>query len=136
MRRDGPLALAAGYGPAAQLASLAGSAAEGAYLFVAGVPVERLGSEGDGFVSRFESAIGTSPHPYAVYAAQAARLLLDSIARSSGTRTSVARKVLAARVRRGLIGSFSFDANGDARPAPVTVFRVHDRSAEIVRVVD
>ncbi len=34
----GPLALAAGYGPAAQLASLAGSAAEGAYLFVAGVP--------------------------------------------------------------------------------------------------
>ena len=43
---DGPLALSSGYGPAAQLADTAGPAAEGAYLFVAGVPVERLGGPG------------------------------------------------------------------------------------------
>ena len=49
-------------GRLAQLASLAGPAAEGAYLFVAGVPVERLGSGGAAFVARFETAIGTSPH--------------------------------------------------------------------------
>jgi hypothetical protein len=98
--------------------------------------VERLGAAGRDFVAHFETAIGTAPHPYGVYAAQAARLLLDSIARSSGTRRSVAKGVLAARVERGLIGSFSFDAAGDARPAPVTVFRVHDRSADIVRVMD
>ena len=41
-----------------------------------------------------------SPHPYAVYAAQAAQLLLDAIARSNGTRTSVAREVLRARGQR------------------------------------
>ena len=128
--------MAAGYGPAAQLASLAGPSAEGAYLFVAGVPVERLGAAGRKFVARFETAIGTAPHPYAVYAAQATRLLLDSIARSSGTRVSVAKGVLGARVDHGLIGSFSFDRAGNATPAPVTVFRVHDRSTDIVRVVD
>jgi hypothetical protein len=44
--------------------------------------------------------------------------------------------VLAAKVTDGLIGSFSFDANGDPRTAPVTIFRVHDRAAHIVRVVD
>jgi len=132
----GPLALAAGYGPAAQLATVGGAAAEGAYLFVAGIPVERLGEAGSSFVAHFESRIGTSPHPYAVYAAQAARLLLDSIARSGGTRDSVARAVLDAKVTRGLIGSFSFEPNGDPRPAPVTIFRVQDRAAHIVRVVD
>jgi branched-chain amino acid transport system substrate-binding protein len=132
---DGPLVLAAAYGPAAQLADVAGSSAEGAYLFVSGIPVERLGAEGRSFVTHFESAIGRSPHPYAVYAAQAARLLLDSIAGSNGTRVSVGRAVLAAKVRNGLIGSFSFDANGDPTSAPVTIFRVHDRAAHLVRVV-
>ena len=88
------------------------------------------------FVTHFETATGTSPHPYAVYAAEAARLLLDSIARSTGTRGSVTRAVLAAKVTDGLIGSFSFDANGDPRSAPVTIFRVHGRAAHIVRVVD
>jgi branched-chain amino acid transport system substrate-binding protein len=133
---SGPLALSAGYGPAAQLASVAGAAAEGAYLFVAGVPLERLGDAGNSFVTHYETAIGTAPHPYAVYAAQAARVLLDSIAVSRGTRASVGRHVVAAKVTHGLIGSFSFDRNGELKPAPVTVFRVHDRAAQIVRVVD
>ena len=98
----GPLVLAAGYGPAAQLADVVGPAAEGAYLVVAGVPIERLGAAGRDFVTHFETAIGTSPHPYAVYAAQAARLVLDSIAHTNGTRTAVGRAVLAAKVSNGL----------------------------------
>ena len=133
---DGPLALSSGYGPAAQLADTAGSAAEGALLFVAGVPVERLGVPGRDFVRRFEESIGRSPHPYAVYAAQAAQLLLDAVERSGGSRAQVARAVLHAREARGLIGAFAFDRNGDARPAAVTIFRVEGRSTEIVRVVN
>jgi branched-chain amino acid transport system substrate-binding protein len=137
-RRRAPqaLVLAAGYGPAPQLADVVGPAAEGAYLVVSGVPIERLNASGRDFVRHFETAIGTSPHPYAVYAAQAARLVLDSIARSSGTRASVGRGVLSAKVSHGLIGSFSFDPNGDPSAAPVTIFRVHNRAAHIVRVVD
>jgi branched-chain amino acid transport system substrate-binding protein len=133
---NGPLALSSGYGPAAQLADTAGSAAEGAYLFVAGVPVERLGEPGRHFVRRFEESIGRSPHPYAIYAAQAAELLLDAVARSGGSRAQVSRAVLRTREPRGLIGPFAFDRNGNARPAAVTIFRVEGRSAEIVRVVN
>src|SRR4051812_1015021 len=117
---DGPLALSSGYGPAAQLADTAGSAVEGAYLFVAGVPVERLGEAGRAFVRRFEESIGRSPHPYAVYAAQAAELLLDAITRADGSRSQVSGAVLRAHEPRGLIGSFAFDRNGDAKPAAVT----------------
>jgi branched-chain amino acid transport system substrate-binding protein len=133
---DGPLALAAGYGPAAQLVDTAGDAAEGAYLFVAGVPVERLGAPGRAFVRRYEGSIGTSPHPYAVYAAQAAELLLDAIAGSDASRAEVVQTVLGDRVTGGPVGSFRFDRRGDATPAPVTIFRVLGRSAEIVRVVN
>ncbi len=48
----------------------------------------------------------------------------------------MAREVLRTRVPRGLIGSFAFDRKGDAKPAPVTIFRIEGRSAEIVRVVN
>ncbi len=132
----GPIVLSAGYGPAAQLAAEAGPLAEGMYLAVAGVPVERLPAAGARFVKRFETAIGTAPHPYAVYAAQAAEVLLDAVAASDGTRAAVARAVLATKVAQGLVGPLSFDARGDLRTAPVTIFRVHDKSAHIVRVVD
>jgi branched-chain amino acid transport system substrate-binding protein len=132
----GPVVLSAGYGPAAQLAAETGPAAEGVYLAVAGLPLERLPDQGKRFVTRFETAIGTSPHPYAVYAAEAARVLLDAVASSNGSRASVGRAVLATKVTRDLIGSFSFDANGDPVPAPVTIFRVHNRAAQIVRVLD
>lgn len=132
----GLLVLPQSYGPAAQLAAATQGAAEGAYLAVAGIPVERLGSSGRRFAQRFESVLGTPPHPYAVYAAQAARILLNAIAASDGTRMSVARAVLGARVSDGLIGSFSFDANGDPTPAPVTIFRVRAGAPEFVRLVD
>jgi branched-chain amino acid transport system substrate-binding protein len=132
----GPLVLAAGYGPAAQLVTEAGPVADGAYLVVAGIPVERLGEAGRDFVTHFATAIGRSPHPYAVYAAQAASVLLDAIARSNGTRRSIARAVLATKVKGGLTGTFAFDANGDARPAAVTIFRIRDGRTEIVRVLD
>jgi branched-chain amino acid transport system substrate-binding protein len=132
----GPIVLSGGYGPAAQLADETGPLAEGVYLAVAGLPVERLPDEGRRFVTRFETAIGTSPHPYAVYAAQAARVLLDAVAASNSSRTSVGEAVLNTNAKRELIGSFSFDRNGDPRPAPVTIFRVHKRAAQIERVVD
>ena len=98
--------------------------------------MERLGGPGRGFVRRFEESIGTSPHPYAVYAGQAAELLLDAVARSAGSRAEVAREVLRTREPRGLIGSFALDRKGDAKPAPVTIFRIDGRSADIVRVVN
>ncbi len=133
---SGPIVLSEGYGPAAQLADETGATAEGVYLAVAGLPVERLPDEGRRFVTRFETAIGRSPHPYAVYAAQAARVLLDAVAVSNGSRASVARAVLGTKLKRDLIGSISFDENGDPTQAPVTIFRVHDRAAQIVRVID
>src|SRR5262249_22444495 len=69
LAHGGPVALSAGYGPVEQLVDTAAPGdAEGAYLFVAGIPDERLDSAGEEVVRHFESSIGTTPHPYAVHA--------------------------------------------------------------------
>jgi branched-chain amino acid transport system substrate-binding protein len=57
------------------------------------------------------------------YAAEAANVALDAIARSDGTRSGV-RQALFELNRRGLLGPLSFDANGDPQPQRVAVFRV------------
>ena len=64
----------------------------------------------------------------AAYAAQAAEILLDAIARSDGTRASVTRELQRTRVRDGILGDVSFDANGDLAEGPVTIFRMTARA--------
>lgn len=61
-----------------------------------------------------------------VYAAQAAEVIFDAIARSNPTRESVLRELFSTRVQNGLLGSFSFDANGDITESPVTILKVTD----------
>jgi ABC-type branched-subunit amino acid transport system substrate-binding protein len=49
--------------------------------------------------------------------------MLDAIARSDGTRESVAAALRRTRLRRGLLGSIAFDSEGDMTRPAVTVFR-------------
>jgi ABC-type branched-subunit amino acid transport system substrate-binding protein len=58
-----------------------------------------------------------------VYAAQATEVLLDAIARSDGTRESVIRELFRTDVKRGLLGDFTFDENGDISESPITILR-------------
>ncbi len=51
-------------------------------------------------------------------------MLLDAIARSDGTRESVRKNLLAARVENGILGTFGFDENGDVEPSSITILRV------------
>ena len=73
---------------------------------------------------QFAATQGTRPVYFeSVYAAQAAELLLDAIARSDGTRDSVVAALRRTRLKRGLLGSIAFDSEGDMTHAAVTVFR-------------
>ncbi len=109
------------------LKKAAGPAAIGMYVSFAGVPNERLGPTGRRFLREFgatqpEGAVQSET--YVPHAAQAAEVLLQAIARSDGTRSSVLRELRRAHVKNGIVGSFSFDRDGDATPAAVTIFRV------------
>jgi ABC-type branched-subunit amino acid transport system substrate-binding protein len=95
------------------------------YVSLGVVVTDRLSPAGVRFARRFGKVqAGVEVQPSAVYAAQAAEVLLDAIARSDGTRASVLEELFATEVRNGLLGSFAFDANGDTTESPVTIMRV------------
>jgi hypothetical protein len=63
---------------------------------------------------------------------QLTAIVVDAIARSNGTRNSILAALSRVHVSNGILGNFSFDANGDRSPAVFTIFRVtghtHDQA--------
>jgi branched-chain amino acid transport system substrate-binding protein len=127
-----------GLTPLPLLVERAGKAALGVYVSLGGAVTERLPPAGARFVERFgKTQAGVAIEPSAVYAAQAAQVLLDAIARSDGTRGSVLKELFDTRVRDGLLGSFGFDADGDISESPITIMRVaHGGGTNTIRSVE
>jgi branched-chain amino acid transport system substrate-binding protein len=113
-----------GFTPIASFVRQTGPAAEGTTVSITAAPPERLRGEGAHFVAEFERAIGRPVEVYSVAAAQATEVLLDAIASSDGSRASVTSNVFKTKVTNGILGSFSFDRNGDTTAGAVTVYRV------------
>jgi branched-chain amino acid transport system substrate-binding protein len=97
----------------------AGEAARGMFLSVAGVPIDEFKGAGKQFADSFEAERlkGKRIDPYAIYGAQAARIILDSIAKSDGSRADIIKKMFEAKVQDGLIGNFEINENGDPAKA-------------------
>jgi DNA-binding SARP family transcriptional activator/ABC-type branched-subunit amino acid transport system substrate-binding protein/streptogramin lyase len=114
------------FGPVPDLLEAAGPAARGTYLSVYGMPNSELPPPGKRFLEEFEATRAGEPSPSnsAAYAAQAAEILLDAIARSDGTRSSVTRELRGTTVEDGILGDINFDENGDLMEGPVTIDRV------------
>jgi branched-chain amino acid transport system substrate-binding protein len=88
--------------------------ASGAFFSVAGVGIDKYTGAAKTFIDGFKTQLNGKPvDPYAILGAQAAQVLVDAIGKSDGTRSDVISKVYASKVNNGLIGSFSFNKNGD-----------------------
>ena len=113
-----------GFTPIGYLFERAGPAARGMYVSLVGQVPQRLGARGRRFTREFGATQGGAEVELApLYAAQAAEVLLDAIARSDGTRSSVTKELFKTRVKNGILGSFSFDRNGDTTLNQVTMLR-------------
>ena len=100
--------------------------ANGAYFTVAGVGIDQYVGKAKTFINGFKKAYSIKDvQPYAILAAQAAQVLLDAIEKSDGSRAEVITNVFNTHVTDGLIGSFSFNKNGDLSGATGAVARVH-----------
>jgi branched-chain amino acid transport system substrate-binding protein len=92
----------------------AGDATKGMYSSVAGLPADQLTGAGKTFVDAFEKQLGSTPFdPFAVYAAQAAQVVLDAIAKSDGTRAGVLAQLPKTNIKDGILGPFTFNDEGD-----------------------
>jgi branched-chain amino acid transport system substrate-binding protein len=108
------------------LTAEAGSSAEGMTVSVPGVPISALPAAGRRFISQFNTSLIAPAQTYSVYAAQAAQLMLNAIARSNGTRGSVTRKLLTANIHDGILGNFAINQHGDTTADTVAIYQVRN----------
>ncbi len=98
----------------------------GAVISIAGLPPERLPAAGQMFITRFKGENSLQRvDPHVPYVAAAAQIILEAIGHSDGTRADVVDQLFKTRMQT-IIGEVAFDANGDPRQAPTTMFRVVD----------
>jgi branched-chain amino acid transport system substrate-binding protein len=124
-----------GFTPVSADVQQGGSASEGMTVSVAGLPNEQLKGAGKAFVAGFKKATGQTPDPYSVYAAQAAEIMVQAIANSNGTRSSVTANLFKTKIKNGILGTFTINANGDTSSNPVTVYKVKGGQQTTLRVI-
>jgi branched-chain amino acid transport system substrate-binding protein len=92
----------------------AGRDAEGTLITFGGVPPAQLEGAGRAFYERYKRVYGKEPEPYAAATYDACDVVLQAIDRvGAKDRAAITRAVLATRDHDGLLGRWSFDANGD-----------------------
>jgi len=123
-----------GFTPISADVQTAGGAANNMTVSVAGLPNSQLKGAGKAFVKGFTKAVGP-PDPYAVYAAQAAEVMIAAIARSNGTRADVAKQLFNTKVKNGILGSFTINKNGDTSSNPVTIYMIKGGKSTNYKVI-
>jgi len=120
--------------------SQAGEAAEGSYVTFGGLPESELSAKGQQFVQEYESKYDEKVQPYTAYAYEAANVMLDAIERASKegevTRETVLKEIFATEDYNGVLGTWSFDEDGDTTLTKLSVQRVENGEFEYQRTID
>jgi branched-chain amino acid transport system substrate-binding protein len=124
-----------GFTPVSATVQEAGTAAEGMSVSVAGLPNTSLKGAGAKFVKDFTKADKRAPDPYSVYAAQAAEVMVAAIAQSNGSRSDVTKQVFKIHLKNSILGTISFNANGDVTANPVTIYKVVGGKSTTLKVI-
>ena len=125
-----------GFTPISADVQQTGGLANGMYVSVAGLPNTQLPAAGKAFVKAFSASIGgAAVDPYAVYAAQAADVIIQAIKQSDGTRAGVAAQLFKIDIPNGILGPIKFNANGDVSANPVTIYYVKNGKSTTYKVI-
>lgn len=100
---------------------------EGAYGTAPTRPADQLTESGQEFLRGFREKIGedTPLQVYTLYAAAATQVILDTIARSDGTREDIIKKMFETDMET-VVGPMSFNANGDPAGGTQHLFKAID----------
>jgi len=92
----------------------AGDAGEGVYITFGGVPPSKLTGKGADWYKAYKAKFGGEPEAYAAYGYESTKIALDAIQRAgSKDREAIRAAVFATKDYDGVLGKWSFDANGD-----------------------
>jgi branched-chain amino acid transport system substrate-binding protein len=85
---------------------------------------DELPEAGRAVVARLRDRLGRNPDPHAVYAYEAAALLLDALAHTTPDRDAIAVRLRGTRDRHSVLGTYDLDARGHTTLAAVGRRRV------------
>jgi branched-chain amino acid transport system substrate-binding protein len=119
----------------------AGEEADGTYVTFGSLFPSELPEKGQMFVSLYKERYGSGPEPYSANGYEAANVLLDAIARAyendgEVTREGVVRELFATQNYDGVLGTWSFDEDGDSTLTEVSVEKVENGEFEFYRTID
>jgi branched-chain amino acid transport system substrate-binding protein len=119
----------------------AGSAAEGIYVTFGGLPASELPSKGQDFVQQYKDKYGSDVEAYTAYGYEAANVMLDAVDRAykadgEVTRAGVVRELFNTKDYNGVLGTWSFDENGDTTLTGLSGQEVQNGKFEFNRTID
>jgi branched-chain amino acid transport system substrate-binding protein len=96
------------------LIDAAGKDAEGVYATFGGVPPKELTGKGKEFYDAYKAKFNSEPEPYAAYGYEAAQVAITAIGEvCEPDRDAIRQAALNIKDFPGLLGTWSFDENGD-----------------------
>jgi branched-chain amino acid transport system substrate-binding protein len=94
--------------------------AEGSYTTIAGLPASKLGAKGQEFYKKYKEKYGSDAESYGIYGYEAANVALAALnAACKKDRAAIRDAVFTIKDFDGVLGKWSFDANGDTTLADI-----------------
>jgi branched-chain amino acid transport system substrate-binding protein len=92
----------------------AGAAAEGTYVTFGGLPPSKLQGKGADWYKRYKDTYKVEPEAYGAYGYEAAKVVLAGIEKAGkADRAAIRDAIFGTKDFDGVLGKWSFDANGD-----------------------
>ena len=122
--------------------SQGGDAAEGTWVTFGGLPEGELSAEGQEFVKTYQQKYDDEIQPYTPYAYEAANVMLDAIERASEEaggdvpdRQAVEEQIFATEDYKGVLGTWSFDEDGDTTLTELSILKVEGGEFQLDRTL-
>lgn len=118
------------------LIDAAGKDAEGYYATFGGVPAKELTGAGKTWYESYKKKYNAEPEAYAAYGYESAKVALDAVNKvCKNDRAAVRDAVMGTKDFKGILGTWSFDANGDTTLTKLSGNQVKDGKWSFVKVL-
>jgi len=118
------------------LIEAAGADAEGVYATFGGVPAEKLEGDAAKWYADYKAKYNAEPEVYAVYGYEAANVAMNAInSVCKKDRAAILSAVMGTKDFKGILGTWSFDANGDTSLTAMSGAQVKNGKFEFVQAI-
>ncbi len=105
----------------------AGPDANGCLVTLGGLPPESMNEKAQAWYRRYRERFGSEPEAYSIYSYEATQVVLQAIEKAGiKDREAIRTAIFATKDYEGLLGTWSFDKNGDTTLTAMSGYEVVD----------